>query len=121
MRRRADGPPETSGQSFALREAAHRVVAVARTTAATQDFWYAHLVDDVVLLEEVSRDGMHRFALVGRRPRSRRWLSGQPSIPTRGNGDGPPLSGRGGRRGTRRRPTPSSSDWAPPSCAPDAS
>jgi hypothetical protein len=47
----------------ALREAAQVVVAVARTTAATQDFWYAHLVDDVVLLEEVSRDGMHRFAV----------------------------------------------------------
>lgn len=47
----------------ALREAAQVVVAVARTTAATQDFWYAQLVDDVVLLEEVSRDGMHRFAL----------------------------------------------------------
>ena len=39
------------------------IVAVARTAAASQDFWYAHLVDDVVLLEEVSRDGMHRFAL----------------------------------------------------------
>ncbi len=51
---------------IALREAAQVVVAVARTTAATQDFWYAHLVDDVVLLEEVSRDGMHRFALAER-------------------------------------------------------
>lgn len=47
----------------ALREGARLVVAVARTTAATQDYWYAHLVDDVVLLEEVSRDGYHRFAL----------------------------------------------------------
>ncbi|MBA2954696.1 hypothetical protein GON03_10205 [Nocardioides sp. MAH-18] len=47
----------------ALREAAQVVVAVARTAAAAQDFWYAHVVDDVVLLEEVSRDGMHRFAL----------------------------------------------------------
>ena len=47
----------------ALREAAQVIVAIARTTAADQDFWYAHLVDDVVLLEEVSRDGMHRFAL----------------------------------------------------------
>ncbi len=28
-----------------------------------QDFGYAHLVEDVVLLEEVSRDGFHRFAL----------------------------------------------------------
>ena len=47
----------------ALREGAQVIVAIARTTAADQDFWYAHLVDDVVLLEEVSRDGMHRFAL----------------------------------------------------------
>lgn len=49
----------------ALREAAQLVVAIARTTAATQDYWYAHLVDDVVVLEEVSRDGMHRFAIAG--------------------------------------------------------
>ncbi len=48
---------------IALREAAQVVVAVARTAAASQDFWYAHLVDDVVLLEEVSRDGLHRFAI----------------------------------------------------------
>ena len=47
----------------ALREGARMVVALARTTAATQDFWYAHVVEDVVLLEEVSRDGFHRFAL----------------------------------------------------------
>ena len=46
----------------ALREGARLVVAVARTTATDQDFWYAHVVEDVVLLEEVSRDGMHRFA-----------------------------------------------------------
>lgn len=47
----------------ALREGARLVVAVARTTVTDQDFWYAHLVDDVVLLEEVSRAGFHRFAL----------------------------------------------------------
>lgn len=47
----------------ALRDAARVVVAIARTTAVAQDFWYAHLVDDVVLLEEVSGDGLHRFAL----------------------------------------------------------
>jgi hypothetical protein len=47
----------------ALREGAQVVVAAARTTAAGQDFWYAHVVDDVVLLEEVSGDGLHRFAL----------------------------------------------------------
>lgn len=48
----------------ALREGARLVVALARTTATGQDFWYAHVVDDVALLEEVSRDGFHRFALV---------------------------------------------------------
>jgi hypothetical protein len=47
----------------ALREGAKLVVAVARTTVAAQDFWYAHVVDDVVLLEEVSGDGLHRFAV----------------------------------------------------------
>lgn len=47
----------------ALREGARMVVALARTTVADQDFWYAHVVEDVVLLEEVSRDGFHRFAL----------------------------------------------------------
>ena len=47
----------------ALRAGARLVVALARTTAVTQDFWYGHLVDDVVLLEEVSKDGLHRFAL----------------------------------------------------------
>lgn len=48
---------------IALREGARLIVAIARTTATDQDFWYAHLVEDVVLLEEVSRDGFHRFAL----------------------------------------------------------
>ena len=47
----------------ALREGAQLVVAVARTTAPAQDFWYAYVVDDVVLLEEVGADGLHRFAL----------------------------------------------------------
>ncbi len=48
---------------IALREGAEVIVAIARTTATTQDFWYAHLVQDVVLIEEVSKDGLHRFAL----------------------------------------------------------
>lgn len=46
-----------------LRQAAPSVVAVARTGAFAQDFWYAHVVDEYVLLEEVSTDGLHRFAL----------------------------------------------------------
>ena len=48
----------------ALREGAEMVVAVARSAAAWQDFWYAHVVKDVVLLEQVSSDGLHRFALL---------------------------------------------------------
>ena len=48
----------------ALREGAEMVVAVARSAAAWQDFWYAHVVEDVVLLEQVSSDGLHRFALL---------------------------------------------------------
>jgi hypothetical protein len=46
-----------------LREGADVVVAVARTTSATHDYWYAYLVDQVVLLEQVGSDGLHRFAL----------------------------------------------------------
>lgn len=46
-----------------LRRSARSVVALARTTAVGQDFWYAHVVDDICLLEEVSSDGLHRFAV----------------------------------------------------------
>jgi hypothetical protein len=46
-----------------LRQGARLVVCVARTTAVTQDFWYAHVIEDVVLVEQVGSDGMHRFAL----------------------------------------------------------
>jgi hypothetical protein len=46
-----------------LRAAASAVVAVARTTVVHQDFWYAHVVEEFALLEEVGTDGMHRFAL----------------------------------------------------------
>lgn len=46
-----------------LRRAARVVVAVGRTTLATQDYWYAHVVDDVVVVEQVGSDGLHRFAL----------------------------------------------------------
>ena len=74
----------------ALREAAQVVVAVARTTAASQDFWYAHLVDDVVLLEEVSRDGMHRFALAEDAALPALAV-GAAVHPDAGDGDGPAL------------------------------
>ena len=46
-----------------LRESATAVVAVARAWPAGRDHWYAHLVGDVVLLEQVGDDGVHRFAL----------------------------------------------------------
>lgn len=46
-----------------LRSAATAVVAIARTSVVHQDFWYAHVVQEVALLEEVGADGMHRFAL----------------------------------------------------------
>ena len=46
-----------------LRESAAAVVAVARVAPAASDHWYAHLVGDVVLLEQVGDDGVHRFAL----------------------------------------------------------
>jgi hypothetical protein len=49
--------------ALTLREAARTVIAVARTATGSQDFWYAHLVREVVLLEEVGPDGLHRFAL----------------------------------------------------------
>jgi hypothetical protein len=49
--------------ALTLRRAARTVVAIARTTATGQDFWYAHLVNEVVLVEQVGLDGIHRFAL----------------------------------------------------------
>ncbi len=49
--------------ALTLRQSASAVVAVARTSATQQDFWYAHVVEEVVLLEEVGTDGLHRFAL----------------------------------------------------------
>ena len=76
--------------AVALREAAQVVVAVARTTSVTQDYWYAHLVDDVVLLEEVSRDGVHRFALA--RAEQLTDLSAAAAVhPEAGDADGDPV------------------------------
>ena len=49
--------------ALTLRQSASAVVAVGRTTSTGQDFWYAHVVEEVVLLEEVGTDGLHRFAL----------------------------------------------------------
>jgi hypothetical protein len=49
----------------ALRRGASAVVCVARSTVVGQDFWYAHVVRDVVLVEQVTSDGRHRFSLAG--------------------------------------------------------
>ncbi|WP_372729735.1 hypothetical protein [Nocardioides sp.] len=46
-----------------LREAARTRVSVVRTTGGRQSFWYGHVVDGVLLVEQVSQDGMHHFAL----------------------------------------------------------
>jgi hypothetical protein len=48
---------------LALREGAGLAVAVARTASSGRDYWYAYLVDEVLLLEEISSEGLHRFAL----------------------------------------------------------
>lgn len=48
---------------LALRGAAAAVVAVARADQRGRDHWYAHAVGDVVLVEQVSTDGLHRFTL----------------------------------------------------------
>lgn len=48
-----------------MRAAARGVIAVARSTSRGRDFWYAHVVDDACLVEQVSSDGIHRFALLG--------------------------------------------------------
>lgn len=49
--------------ALTLRRSASAVVAVGRTSSSAQDFWYAHVVEEIVLLEEVGSDGLHRFAL----------------------------------------------------------
>jgi hypothetical protein len=49
--------------ALTLRRSAPAVVAVARATSLSQDFWYAHVVEEITLVEEVGTDGLHRFAL----------------------------------------------------------
>lgn len=49
--------------AITLRDAATAVVAVARTSTTDQDFWYAHVVDEITLVEEVDPLGMHRLWL----------------------------------------------------------
>ena len=84
-----------------LRRAARVVVAVGRTTVATQDYWYAHVVDDVVVIEQVGSDGMHRFALAATDQLADLVIaaavhpecgdSGGPAVELPGDGSEPPL------------------------------
>ncbi|WP_193609632.1 hypothetical protein [Nocardioides lijunqiniae] len=76
--------------ALTLRQAARRVVAVARTTATGQDFWYAHLVDEIALLEEVGSDGLHRFAL-GHTAALAELLAGATLHPDAADGTGEPV------------------------------
>lgn len=46
-----------------LRAAPDAVLCAARTTSLGQDFWYAHVVADVVLVEQVDAGGLHHFTV----------------------------------------------------------
>ena len=74
--------------ALTLRQSASAVLAVARTTANGQDFWYAHVVEEIVLLEEVGSDGLHRFALAHARDLSD-LLVAAAVHPDATDGDGP--------------------------------
>lgn len=74
--------------ALTLRQSASAVLAVARTTATGQDFWYAHVVEEIVLLEEVGTDGLHRFALAHARDLPD-LLVGAAVHPEAADGDGP--------------------------------
>jgi hypothetical protein len=56
--------PEELANLLALRTAAPTVVCLSITTALGPDYRYAHVVEDVALLEEVTGTGLHRFSLV---------------------------------------------------------
>ena len=74
-----------------LRESARVVIAVARTTSAGQDYWYGYHVDDVVLLEQIGTDGLHRFALA--RPAQLTELAVAAAVhPDSGDAAGPPVA-----------------------------
>jgi hypothetical protein len=57
--------PEHLSHVLALRAGASAVVCVAVSTALGQEFRYAHVVEDVVLVEEVTTTGLHRLGLLG--------------------------------------------------------
>ncbi|MFC5997120.1 hypothetical protein ACFP6A_00030 [Quadrisphaera sp. GCM10027208] len=56
--------PETLAHLLRLRAGASTVVCVSVATALGAEYRYAHVVDDVVLVEEVTGTGLHRFSLV---------------------------------------------------------
>ena len=56
--------PEELARVLTLRAGAGAVVCCALTTALGQEYRYAHVVEDVVLLEEVTATGLHRLALL---------------------------------------------------------
>ncbi|NHC14803.1 hypothetical protein [Motilibacter deserti] len=56
--------PEELARVLTLRAGASAVVCCALTTALGQEYRYAHVVEDVVLLEEVTPTGLHRLALL---------------------------------------------------------
>lgn len=74
-----------------LRQEAQTVVALARTFATWQDFTYLHVVDDVLLMEVVTSDGLHHFALRHREHLSATVLEAA-LHPEAGGVDGEPLA-----------------------------
>jgi hypothetical protein len=74
-----------------LREAAQRVVALSRTTPVVRDYWYAHVVDDIALLEEIGSDGLHRFALARAEQLPDLVVAAAVHPAAAGDGTGPPV------------------------------
>lgn len=80
--------PESLAHLLRLRAGAGTVVCVAVSSALAQEFCYAHVVDDVVLLEEVTGTGLHRFSLLEADDLAgqvRRWALHPEAVP--GEGD----------------------------------
>lgn len=79
--------PEFLSQVLTLRAGAPTVVCVAVSTALGQEFRYAHVVEDVVLVEEVTATGLHRLALLGLAelpPRLEQWVLHPEAVAGRG-------------------------------------
>ena len=79
-----------------------------RTSTSAQDFWYAHVVEEVVLLEEVGSDGLHRFALGHARDLADLLVAAPPCTPTPPTATGDDVELRRGPRlrGARRARRP---------------